>query len=63
MGRAERSRSTDGTGDAWRVEVLTLDEQPTGLCVWVAARGTDPLNYGYVWTLDRCAVGVEDAGV
>ena len=61
VGRAERSRWTDGTADAWRVEVLTLDEQPTGLCVWVAARGPDPLNYNYAWELDRCASGVEDA--
>jgi hypothetical protein len=45
----------------WRVEVLTLDEEPSGLCMWVSAQGTDPLNYDYVYELERCDVASDDS--
>jgi hypothetical protein len=43
------------------VEVLTLDEESSGLCVWVSAQGTDPLNYDYFYELDRCDVASDDS--
>jgi hypothetical protein len=39
------------------VELTTIDEQPTGLCVWVSVQGTDPINYDYVYELERCDAG------
>ena len=60
-GAASRSGYPGDGADAWRVEVLTLDEEPSGLCVWVSAQGTDPLNYDYVYELDRCDVAHDDA--
>jgi hypothetical protein len=56
-GAATRSRSLSGEDAAWRVELTTVDEEPTGLCVWVSAEGTDPLNYDYLYELDRCESG------
>ena len=56
-GAATRARRPDGEDAAWRVELTTVDEEPTGLCVWVSAEGTDPLNYDYLYTLDRCEAG------
>ena len=57
-GPAARSGYPSDGADAWRVEVLTLDEKPSGLCVWVSAQGTDPLNYDYVYELDRCDIAL-----
>ena len=54
VGNATHSGYADNGPDAWRVEVLTLDEEPSGLCVWVRASGTDPLNYDYRYVLERC---------
>jgi hypothetical protein len=56
-GTARRSRYIDGEDAAWRVELTTIDEQPTGLCVWVSGQGTDPINYDYVYELERCDAG------
>ena len=61
IGAASRSEFPSDGADAWRVEVLTLDEEPSGLCVWVSAQGTDPLNYDYEYELDRCDVASDDS--
>ena len=60
-GAASRSGFPSDGADAWRLKVLTLDEEPSGLCVWVSAEGTDPLNYDYAYELERCDVASDDS--
>jgi hypothetical protein len=56
-GTAQRSRYIDGEAAAWRVELTTIDERSKGLCVWVSGQGTDPVNYDYLYELERCDAG------
>jgi hypothetical protein len=43
----------DGT-PAWRVEFMTLDRQPAGVCAWVAQKRSTPLRETIEYLVDRC---------
>jgi hypothetical protein len=43
----------DGT-PAWRIEFMTLDKKPAGVCAWVAQKRSTPLRETIEYLVDRC---------
>jgi hypothetical protein len=50
--------ATHGTFDdgtpAWRIEFMTLDKKPAGVCAWVALKRSTPLRETIEYLVDRC---------
>jgi hypothetical protein len=50
---ATHGRFDDGT-PAWRIEFMTLDKEPAGVCAWVAQKRSTPLRETIEYLVDRC---------
>jgi hypothetical protein len=50
---ATRGAFDDGT-PAWRIEFMTLDKKPAGVCAWVAQKRSTPLRETIEYLVESC---------
>ncbi len=53
VGETTADQLEDGT-QAWRVAFVTIDERPSGVCLWVWIESRTPLRDNYGYDVDTC---------